>query len=189
MTVEQEKELQEIIKQFEKETKSTVIREGNTLTVTPPLKLERKGAYVKELSDLDNDLPIINKALVNYMSKEILPDQTIQEAVDKKSLIDFQKIVRVKGDFKYGWHNGKFLTDRTFRVFASKNYEDTYIGRCKDKDQTIVKFGNTPDHCFIINDDIHGKWDDRLDTSWYVNLSYKRLSDFGIDLRKKNALF
>lgn len=32
-------------------------------------KVERKGAYVKELSPLDYDLPIINKALVDRLVK------------------------------------------------------------------------------------------------------------------------
>lgn len=183
-------QLTQIISDFEKETKSFVIKKEGKLSILG--KIETKGAYVKELSDLDNDLPIINKALVNYMFKGILPEETVQESVNKQSLIDFQKIVRVKGDFKFGWHNGKFLTDRTFRVFASNDYTDTYIGRCKSKNETIVKFGNTPEHCFIVNDDIHdcfSKWGSQLDTQWYVNLSYKRLSDFGIDLRSASALF
>jgi len=153
------------------------------------LKLERKGSYVKEVTDLNNNLGIVKKALVNYMCYKTLPEKTIQEAIDKKSLIDFQIILRINGDFKFAWHNGKFLSDRTFRVFASKDLSDSFLGKCRSKDQTVNRFANAPEHCFIINDDIHGKWDDRLDTSWYVNLAYKMLSDFGIDLRKKTALF
>ena len=34
--------------------------------------VERIGAYVKELSAIDYDLPILNKALVDYMVKKYL---------------------------------------------------------------------------------------------------------------------
>lgn len=40
--------------------------------------VERIGAYVKELSAVDNDLPILNKALVDYMVKKTPVEQTIE---------------------------------------------------------------------------------------------------------------
>ena len=36
-----------------------------------------KGAYVKKLSDLDYDLPIVNRAIVNYFLHGISPETTI----------------------------------------------------------------------------------------------------------------
>lgn len=142
-------------------------------------KYERKGAYVKELSPLDNDLPIINEALVNYMTKGIPIERTINECYN---LIDFQKIVRIQGTYLYGWHNGKKLVDKTFRVFASTNSNDTYIGKQKLEGATIEKFANTPDHCFIENQEVKGKrTDNRLDKNWYIELAKKRLKDYGVD--------
>lgn len=44
--------------------------------------VERIGAYVKELSAIDYDLPILNKALVDYMVKKIPIEQTINQCND-----------------------------------------------------------------------------------------------------------
>ena len=149
-------------------------------------KLERKGAYVKELSELDNNLPIVNKAIVDYLTKGVLPEDTVAECNDLKQ---FQNIVRISSNYRMGWHNNKFLTDRTFRVFASKDNSDTYIGKCKTEGATIEKFANTPEHCFIWNDDVNGvAVVKNLDKKWYSDLAEKRIADFGIDL-STNSLF
>lgn len=143
-------------------------------------KLERKGAYVKELSTLDNDLPIINKALVDYMTKNISVEDTINNC---QLLWMFQKIVKVSGKYLCGWHNGQRLTDKTFRVFASLNISDTYIGKQKSEGATIEKFANTPENCFIDNTDIKQKLvPDNLNKIWYIELAKKRLKDFGVEV-------
>lgn len=143
-------------------------------------KLERKGAYVKELSELDNDLPIVNEAIVKYLTEDILPSETINGC---NQLIKFQKIVKVSSSYLYGWHNDEFLSDKTFRVFASKDKSDSYIGKCKSEGATIEKFANTPEHCFIENDDVRAlEVPANLDRKWYINLAEKRIEDFGMSL-------
>lgn len=144
-------------------------------------KLERKGAYVMELDELNNDLPIINKAIVDFLTKDIRVEDTINNCND---MIQFQKIIRISSNYKFGWHNGEFLNDKTFRVFASKDKNDSYIGKCKSEDSTIEKFANTPEHCFIINDDIHGiPLSIKLDKKWYINLTKERIEKkFGINM-------
>lgn len=141
-------------------------------------KLERKGAYVKPLNDLDNDLPIINTALVDCMTRKIPVEQTIMQCNDLKQ---FQKIVKVSGKYLCAWHNGRRLTDKTFRVFASTDWSDSYIGKIKGTRGTIEKFANTPDHCFIYNDDVNGqKVPQKLDRDYYIDLAKKRLDQFGM---------
>lgn len=150
-------------------------------------KLERKGAYVKELNDLDFDLPIVNKAIVDYLMKGIEPYDTIENCNELKQ---FQKVIKVSSNYLYGWHNDKFLTDKTFRVFASKDKNDTYIGKVKTEGGTIEKFANTPEHCMIINENINGMECVRnLDKKWYVDLANKRLKDFGIEIQNEFSLF
>ena len=61
-------------------------------------KLERKGAYVKELHDLDNDLPIINKALVDKMTRGISVEDTIYGCNDLK---EFQMIARATSAYSH----------------------------------------------------------------------------------------
>lgn len=141
-------------------------------------KLERKGAYVKDLSDLDNDLPIVNKALVDYLAKGISVEKTINEC---DNLIMYQKIVKVSSKYYAGVYGGKILNDKTFRVFASKNSNDGYIGKIKSLGATVEKFANTPDNCFIWNESVVGvKVPDKLNKQWYIDLAKKRLEDFGV---------
>lgn len=143
-------------------------------------KIERKGAYVKELNDLDYDMPIVNKALVAYMVDGVPIQQTINFCDDLK---EFQKIVKVSSKYICGYYDGEYLTDKTFRVFASTNKSDSIIGKMKYKGgyETIEKFANTPDHCFIQNGDINGqKVPKLLDRQYYIDVAQKRLEQFGV---------
>lgn len=150
-------------------------------------KLERKGKYVKELSDLDNDLPIVNKAMMDYIIKGIPVEQTIDNCDD---LIDFQIIVRVSKQYKLGWHNGKELSEKTFRVYASTDNNDTFIAKCRESGATPEKFANTPEHCFIYNKSVKNvPVPLKLNKKWYINLAKKRLEDFGYEIKKSGQLF
>lgn len=142
-------------------------------------KYEQKGAYVKELSRLDADLPIINRALVDYMTKGIHPAVTINGCDD---LIQFQKLVKLSSKYEYVEHNGKRYSYKCYRVFASTRSTDGKILKCRSGSNP-AKFGNTPDSCFIVNDDVKTmKCPAHLDKKWYVDLAKKRLSDFGVIL-------
>jgi DNA polymerase len=141
-------------------------------------KYERKGAYVKELSRLDADLPIINKALVDYMTKGIHPAVTINGCDD---LIQFQKLVKLSDKFEWVEHNGREYRYKCYRVFASKNPTDGRINACRGRE--VKKFGNTPEQCFIMNDDVNGMTcPAHLDKRWYINLAVDRLAAFGVKL-------
>lgn len=145
-------------------------------------KYERKGAYVKELNRLDADLPIINRALVDYMTKGIHPVDTIRECDE---LIQFQKLVKLSDKFEYVEHNGKRYRYKCYRVFASTDPTDGKINACRNTGTKleVKKFGNTPDSCFIMNDDINGvKCPAKLDKQWYINTALSRLKDFGVML-------
>ena len=139
--------------------------------------LVRKGSYVKNLSDLDYDLPIINEALVNKLVYKIPVEKTINDCTELRK---FQKIVKIQGSYNFAWHNEKVLDGKVFRVFASKLWHDTYIAKCKGEGMTLEKFANTPDNCFIINDSVKGMpIPAKLDKNYYIELSYKRLTDYG----------
>lgn len=137
-----------------------------------------KGAYVKSLNDLDNDLPIVNKAMVDYITQGIPVEHTINGCDDLKQ---YQKIVKISSKYLYGTHNGQRLTDKTFRVFASKSQYDGFIGKVKTEGQKPEKFANTPLNCFIYNDDVNGvKVPNKLDKQYYIDVAHKRLEEFGV---------
>lgn len=173
---------------------------NNYLWIDAEGKVERKGAYVKELSQIDNDLPILNEALVEYMVHKTPVEKTIGDCTE---LIKFQKLVKLSENYKWveHEHGGRILKQsgvrkikqwyeytktkrysyKSYRVFASKDPDDGRILRCGGARGRAEKFGNTPDHCFIFNDSVVGvKVPDNLDKSWYIDLAKKRLKDFGI---------
>lgn len=135
-----------------------------------------KGPYVKKLTKLDNDLPIVNKALIEYFVNGIAVEKTINDCDD---LIEFQKIYKLSKNYEFVWHNNKFYKNKSYRVFASKNLTDTAICKCKNKNATLEDFANTPSHCFIDNDDVNNKKvPSYLDKDYYINLSKKRIKQF-----------
>lgn len=139
--------------------------------------IERKGAYVKELSRLDNDLPVVNKALVEYMSKKIPVEATVHKCND---LIMFQKLAKLSSKYEYVEHNGIRYDYKCYRVFASKDLKDGKLLKCR-RGNNPAKFGNTPDKCFIENGDVHNMpIPKKLDKQWYIDLAKKRLKDFGL---------
>lgn len=151
---------------------------NNYLLVNPEGKTKTKGAYTKSLSAVDFDLPIINKAMVDFMVKGTPVEKTIMECDE---LIMFQKVVKLSGKYWRTWHNGKYMSEKCYRVFASKSSHDSYIGKCKKQGATIEKFGNTPDRCFIDNGNVKGKIvPNKLDKQWYINLAKERLNQYGV---------
>lgn len=151
---------------------------NNYVAVTPDGKYKSKGSYVKKQNSLDYDLPIVNKAMLEYMVHDIPVETTI---ISCNQLIMFQKIVKLTGKFKNAIHNEKILSEKCFRVFASTRDSDTYIGKQKTDGATIEKFANTPEHCFIVNDDVKKAtvgW--RLDKQWYIDKAKERLTQFGV---------
>lgn len=157
---------------------------NNYVAIRPDGSYHAKGAYVKELSSLDYDLPIVNEAVKDYILRKIPVENTILGCTE---LIKFQKVVKLSS--KYQWvehegngHNEKF-DNKAYRVFASLDTNDGRLLKCKvtEKGDKKDKFGNTPDHCFIENGDITGvKIPSKLDKQYYIDLAKKRLEDFGV---------
>lgn len=140
-------------------------------------KLERKGGYVKELSDLDNNLPIVNAAIVNCLTKGISPETTILFCDDLKQ---FQMICKISSKYKCLIHNGKPLTEKCVRVFASKNNDGGLYKLHQNKNKPD-KFPSTPENCFIVNDDVNNmSVPAKLDRQFYINMAKERLSGYGI---------
>ncbi len=151
---------------------------NNYVLVAADGSMKTKGAYVKKLGPLDYDLAVVNKALVEYMIHGVPVEDTIAADDD---LIDYQRVVKVSGKYKYGVHGHERLTDRCFRVFASTRESDGMIGRVKAGKAKPEKFGNTSEHSFIDNGDVHGKkCPDYLDKGWYIQLAKTRLAQFGV---------
>lgn len=149
---------------------------NNYIIVDEDGHIKRKGAVVKKLKPLDNDLPIINRAVVDYFTKGISVEQTIMSS---DNLIDFQKVTKISSKYEYGHHNGQKLYNKVLRCFASKDAKDgTLYKKKKDKD-TLDKTPSTPINCFLDNSDITTKkCPSKLDKQWYINEAKDRINKF-----------
>lgn len=147
---------------------------NNYIMVDDRGNIESKGSYVKQLNKLDYDLPIINKALVQRLIYDVSVEDTI---INCNHLKEFQNIVKLSYLYKKVMYGDIQLGEKVHRVFASKLETDG--GLYKVKDTKFEKIANTPDNCFIYNDDVNGKIvPEKLDKQWYIDLANRRLEDF-----------
>ncbi len=151
---------------------------NNYIIVDAAGKHKSKGAYVKKLSNLDYDLPIINKALIEYMVHNIPVEQTINGCQDLK---EFQLVSKISGKYTTILHGDKVIKEKCIRIFASKLDSDAGVQKIHAATGRPAKISNSPLHCFIFNDDVNGiKAPSKLDKDWYIALANKRLKDFGV---------
>jgi hypothetical protein len=144
---------------------------NNYLAIKTDGKIHAKGAYVKDLSDLDYDLPIVNEALRNYMIFGTPVEITINACSDFRK---FQKIVKLSNKYKWVEHENGYGTtkydNKAYRIFASLDNNDGRLMKC-DGVRNPAKFGNTPDRCFIYNGDLNGvAIPSKLDKQYYIDL-------------------
>ena len=178
-------EIDEYIKLIQKDV-------NNYIAVMKNGELECKGAMVKFNKPIDNDLPILNDAVRNYLAAGIPVEQTINECTD---YIKFQKVIKLSAKYKEIWYgngvaakdgkivsiNGELLKGKVHRVFASKRAFDGSIYKLKIEKgiKSYEQFANTPTHLFIDNEDVHGKnIPEYLDKEYYINEAKKRINMF-----------
>lgn len=141
-------------------------------------KLERKGGYVKELNELDNNLPIITKAVVDYLTEGIKVEDTINNCDDLKQ---FQMICKITNKYKCLIYDNNILNERCVRVFASIDKNKGGLFKLHNDKEKPDKFPSTPENLFIINENVNGKnVPDELDKQFYINMAKERLEKFGV---------
>lgn len=165
---------------------------NNYIAVKKNGELECKGAMVKFNKPIDNDLPILNDAVRNYLAYDIPVEQTINEC---EEYIKFQKVIKLSAKYKEIWYgngvsgkdnkitsiNGELLKGKVHRVFASKRQSDGSIYKLKIEKgiKSYEQFANTPTHLFIDNEDVHDKSiPEYLDKEYYINEAKKRIDMF-----------
>jgi DNA polymerase len=157
---------------------------NNYVAVRADGGIHAKGLYVKELNDLDYDLPIVNEAVKNYIVYGYSVEDTIFGCREFRK---FQKVVKLSNLYEWVEHeNGQRTTkfdNKAYRTFASRDNSDGRLMACRytEKGLEKKKFGGTADNCFIFNDDLNGvPIPNNLDYQWYIDLAIKRLNDFGV---------
>lgn len=141
---------------------------NNYIIIDKDQKYKSKGAYVKKLNNLDYDLPIVNKAMIEYFTKDIPVEKTINEC---DQLREFQKISKVSNKYMYALYGEEKLPEKVLRVFASNDEDAKGVFKVKTEER-IEKIGNTPPRCFINNDNVIDlKVPDYLDKEYYIEIA------------------
>ncbi|MPM87005.1 hypothetical protein SDC9_134098 [bioreactor metagenome] len=164
-------EFEEFRKVFQKDV-------NNYIIVSADGKYKSKGGYVKKLGNLDYDLPIVNKALINYMVKNIPVETTIGECNDLK---EYQQVKKISSKYTHILHGDRVVKEKCIRIFASNDPNDAGVQKVHAEKGKPAKIENSPERCFIFNDEVNGvKVPRKLDKQWYIDLANKRLADFGV---------
>ena len=175
----------EIVKAWEKRTRLTMEYDytnaiyqrdvNNYIAMFDNGKIERKGGAVKEANIIDNDLPVVADAVVEYFVNGIDPADYIYKESD---MMRFMKTYKLSGKYNGAMHNGEILTDKVYRVFASSCSEDGIVYKFKTG-KNLEKFANCPVHAKIVNTNIQGmKTPDWLDKQFYIDMANDRIRSF-----------
>ena len=111
--------------------------------------VERKGAF-KKSKPCDYDLPIIANGVIEYFVNGVDPtDYVMQE----NKLAPFMKTYKLGRNYKNAVYNGKVLTEKVYRVFASRSRKDGVLYKQKEGKKP-EKFAGVWEHTKIFNGDI-----------------------------------
>lgn len=143
-------------------------------------KIKTKGGYVAQYEPgLRNNARILDIAVVDYFTKGISPEETINNAED---IFLFQYITKTGRTYNktYWQHNNvEIEVNNVNRVYSSKNTSDGTLLKYKIG-ETIRKdsIANLPPHCIVDNANKLNIND--IDKTWYIKQAYKRINDFMI---------
>ena len=162
---------------------------NNLLMVKTNGKVKTVGSYlnhgisVKGAWAINNTMPIVKKALVEYFAHDVPVETTINKCTD---IFDFQIITSAGDMYKSTYHlvDGEYLPiQKVNRVYATVDTKYGKLYKLKDGGN-YEKFGTLPEHCVIDND--NHLTIDKVDKTFYIELAKKRINDYmGIKPEKK----
>lgn len=140
--------------------------------------VKTKGGYVKKLGELDYDLPIVNRAVIDYMLHGTPVDQTVLHCEDLK---EFQQVKKISSKYKHIRHGEKPIKEKCVRCFASRDKSDGGLDKVHAITGSKAKLEGTPSHAFLINESVNNmKCPAKLDKNWYITIAKERLNSFGV---------
>lgn len=174
---------------------------NNYIGILTSGKMKTKGGYVSLYnggSFKSNSLVIIDKAVVDYLIKDIPVETTIGEATN---IFDFQMIAKTGGTYDHAEHyidGAPVRIQNVNRIYASKNprygqikkikyvHEKTIRGEKVFYDPPIVQadtLSECPDHAIIDNTNILTL--DDIDKEYYIDVAKKRINDYIVPKRTR----
>lgn len=168
---------------------------NNYLAVFTDGTVKKKGGYlVRGISQagafkINNNYPIVAKALEEYFVNDIPVDETIYRCEDP---LQFQIVAKASHKYSevYQMVNGhRVYTQKVNRVYASRDCFNGTLFKVHKTTGNVSKIPGLPDNCIIDNRNQISIND--IDRGWYVRLAKKQVADFTgeqLNNRKNGAL-
>ena len=134
--------------------------------------------------NINNNMTIVAKAIVEYFVKNIPVEQTINNCND---IFEFQIIAKAGAKYKEAYHlvdGEKIPVQKVNRIYATADERYGKIYKVKAENDMTAKIESLPEHCIIDND--NKLTIDKVDKTFYIELAKKRINDYlGIKPEKK----
>ena len=170
---------------------------NNLLFIDTNGKVKTVGGYlnygisVKGAWSINNNMVIVKKALIEYFTKGIPVEDTINNCDD---IFQFQLIAKAGSKYKEAYHlvdGEKHPVQKVNRVYATSDERYGKIYKVKAENDATAKIESLPEHCIIDND--NHLTIDAVDKTFYIEMARKRINDFlGIkpekNIRRKNQM-
>lgn len=153
---------------------------NNYIAITDTDEVKTKGGdvnkYKKNLYFANNDIRVVQIALVDYLIHEKPVQNTIIENLDNPLL--YQYVLKAGSTFQgtvIADEPDKVLSTKVNRVFAKKGKGVELLK--KRRDGGLVKYTDTPKNMFVWNGDVSEieNFKDLIDIQWYYDLTMKNL--------------
>ena len=134
--------------------------------------------------NINNNMTIVAKAIVEHFVKDIPVEETINNCND---IFEFQIIAKAGAKYKEAYHlvdGKKTPVQKVNRTYATNDERYGKIYKVKAENDSVAKIESLPEHCIIDND--NHLTIDKVDKTFYIELAKKRINDFkGIKPQKK----
>ena len=134
--------------------------------------------------NINNNMTIVAKAIVEYFVNDTPVDETINNCND---VFEFQIIAKAGAKYKEAYHlvdGEKIPVQKVNRIYATNDERYGKIYKVKAENDSVAKIESLPEHCVIDNDNHFTI--DKVDKTFYIDLAKKRINDYmGIKPEKK----
>ena len=134
--------------------------------------------------NINNNMTIVAKAIVEYFVNDIPVEETINNSDD---IFEFQIIAKAGAKYKEAYHlvdGEKISVQKVNRIYATADERYGKIYKVKAENEMTAKIESLPEHCIIDND--NQLTIDKVDRQFYIDLAKKRINDYlGITPEKK----
>ena len=134
------------------------------------------GISVKGAWSINNNATIVKRAVIDYFTKGIPPETTINECDD---IFSFQIIAKAGRKYKEAYHLVDGIQEpvqRVNRIYATTDERYGKLFKVKAEDDSTARIESLPDHCIIDND--NHLTIDAVDKTFYIGMARKRINAF-----------